>query len=310
MNAWRKNRGVWLPILFFLWIGCLPRPVDAALVHTLEENGQRDVFSFPLIAGQKEPSLELLDPLTLRVTLPGQKTLPYDKKEMAKANLVEALRVEEIREGDEMGLYLILTLKEPLLDFYGRAPPVADRTEARAKPPIYRLSIERPVTPSVTGPVRILGGRILPGRDGTLVVFSVTGPVQIHPTIDYGAGILKLVWTGASEAPSWQPPPPAGLVERLLDYPFAKHVEMELSLNKAAGQAYFYAEPQAGLFVVEIREKGSSGRESSTIRPGEEAKQSIVPTREAEAQKLFTTRMDALAKNKVIPLNRLVSPIF
>ncbi|MBF0154251.1 MAG: tetratricopeptide repeat protein [Magnetococcales bacterium] len=313
MNAWKKNRDARLPpllILLFWLIGCMPGRADAALVHALEENGQRDVFSFPLLAGQKEPVLELQDPKTLRVTIPGQKSIPYDKAKIAKANLVESIKLEEILDG-EMGLYLTLFLKEPLLDFYGRVqPPPDNQANTSNQPPVYRLGIERPVSPITTGPVRILGARILPGRDGTLAVFSVTGPVQVHPTIDYGAGVLKLVWTGASEAPSWQPPAPGGLIERLLDYPFAKHVEMELSLHKAAGQAFFYAEPQAGLFVVEIREKGPSGRETSTLKPGEEAKQMVIPTREAEAQKLFTTRMDALAKGIVIPLNRLTNPIF
>ncbi|MBF0176010.1 MAG: tetratricopeptide repeat protein [Magnetococcales bacterium] len=309
MNAWKKNRLAALPALLFLLIGCLPDLANAAITYTSEENGQRDLFTFPLLAGQRPPEMRLLDPTTLQVTIPGQRSVPFEKDKVAKANFVKGIKLEEIHDG-EMGLHLILDLKEPLLEFHGRvlAPP-DDRPEA-ARPPMYRLGIERPVAPSTTGPVRILGARILPGRDGTLAIFAVTGPATVHPTIDYGDGILKLVWTGASQAPSWQTPPPAGLIERIINYPFAKHVEMELSLNKEAGQAYFYSEPQAGLFVVEIRGKSSSGREASSIKPGEEARQVIIPTREAEAQKLFTTRLEALAKNKVIPLNRLTDPIF
>ncbi|MBF0134813.1 MAG: tetratricopeptide repeat protein [Magnetococcus sp. DMHC-1] len=311
MNAWKKNRTGILLILVFLLIGCLPRTAHATMTLSVEENGRRDVFSFPLRAGLKEPSLKLLDPKTLRITIPGLRTLPYDTKKMAQSVFVEGIKVEETRD-DEMGLYLTLLLKEPLLEFHGRiVGQPANRSETAApQPPIYRLGIERPVSPVPTGPVSILGGRILPGRDGTLAIFSVTGPVTVNPSIDYGAGILKLVWAGASEAPSWHPPAPSGLIERVLDYPFAKHVEMELSLHKNAGQAFFYAEPQAGLFVVEIREKASSGREASAIKSGDEAKQVVIPTREAEAQKLFTTRMEALAKGKVLPLNRLADPVF
>nr|CAX83953.1 Tetratricopeptide repeat protein [uncultured bacterium] len=302
---WNQPRrfGLLVALLFLLMAGDA-QALFSALDHSREEEGQVEVLTFPLASEADLPTLELLEPQILQVTIPHLFALPVpntpesskNPEERAKAivtKFFQRFKVEAIPEGGH-GLLLTVFLKEPNLDLRGSVLPSAHGNAAGT---LYRLEVERPEKPVPTGPGRLLDSRVLPGRDGTLAIFSHTGQGEIVPTIDYGTSRIRIHWPGGQLDRRWRETIPGGLVEQVVAYPFPQHLELELVMSKKAGSAFFHAGPQAGLFIVELREKLIPLGETQTLGRSEEARE------------IIKTRQEALEQGTVLPLNRL-TPVF
>ncbi|MBF0624651.1 MAG: tetratricopeptide repeat protein [Magnetococcales bacterium] len=308
MPGWLPRRlGLLVALLFLLMAGDA-QALFSALDHAREEDGRMEVLTFPLAAATDIPTFELLEPQVLLVTIPRLFALPVphtqesskNSEERAKAivsKFFQRFQVEAIPDGGH-GLHLTIFLKEPNLDFRGSVIPATDkRGNGNGSGVLFRLETERPEKPVPTGPGRLLDSRILPGRDGTLAIFSHTGQGEIVPTIDYGSSRIRIHWPGAQLDRRWRETVPAGLVEQVVVYPFPQHLELELVMNKKASTAFFHAGPQAGLFIVELREKLIPLGETQTLG------------RSDEARAIIKNRQEALDQGLVPPLNRL-TPVF
>ncbi|MBF0187966.1 MAG: tetratricopeptide repeat protein [Magnetococcales bacterium] len=296
-----------------------------SLEYASEEKGRRERLSFVLPADVDAPTLTLLSPRTLQITIPGIVSLPAHNVHPATTRYLEAMRIEEI-PGGKLGLLLTVRLKKPYLHFRGNyTPGVEGKSDAR-----YGLSIETYPDQSASGPTRLLEGRVLPGRDATLVVFSFTGSgwvnglddrpegkgppkqVGLSSSVDYGARTVRLIWPDASLDPNWRPVKPAGLAERVLPrglssrflaYSFGKLVEMEIGFDKSVAEVHFHRSAEAGTFIIELRPAWSSDRGRNRSGPV------VMDGRSDEARVIIQARKEARDRKKPLPLNRL-TPVF
>lgn len=268
---------------------------STSLKYSTEDQGKREILSFHIPPGANRPHMELVDLQTLRVTVPGVLALPAYALDTERTRWISSFDVEGILDG-ELGINVFLGLKTVNLSFrdsLGEMDPIMGTP--------YRLEIDQLPTPSASKETKILEGRILPGRDGTLVIISYIGPIDVAHTLEFETHVVRLRWKNASLAPSWRPIKPKGLAERLMASFFPKGqgrdkdlVEMELLLNGDATKirkVEFYKDAEAGLFIIELPSKYE------------------FESRENEALALLHQRKMELANGLVLPLNRL-DPIF
>ncbi|MEO5376427.1 MAG: tetratricopeptide repeat protein [Magnetococcus sp. DMHC-6] len=260
----------------------------SSLNYATEDKGQTEIFSFQAPDGYDPPRAILLDATTLQVSIPGLLALPFANFDLSQSQWIKEATVREM-PGVAMGIYLTLVLKEPSLGYQEYLGDL-DGDKGRK----YRLAIQRSSKVSMVGPVRMLEGLTLPGRDGTLVIFSYTGSGFVENSVDYATGIVRLLWQGTHLGPSWRPVAPGGLAERILvqEFPNAQ-VEMEVRMDGATDAVRFYRNSEAGTFIIELRPKGNKD----------------TPNRAMEAQAILDRRKVALEKGHPDPLNRLI-PIF
>lgn len=279
----------WLPLLLLL---ALWRVEPAAAFFTTmkfasEEFGKREVLSFNIPNENARPQINLLDAKLLRVTIPGILALPYQEINFGQTRYIESIGVEPITSG-RMGLYLTIRLKEPYLDFRDQVVSVVAEKGYR-----YRLEIHRHPVTYATGPTRLLEGRALAGRDGTLLVLSFAGNGWAEQKVDYTDQVLRLQWQGASLDQGWRPIAAGGLAEAIRSYEFpGNRVDIEVRLHPNTSKAYFYRNSEAGTLIVELR-----------------TDKNLEQGRVQEAEGIIAMRKAGLAAGKPLPLNR-ISPVF
>jgi tetratricopeptide (TPR) repeat protein len=282
---------VLLPLLVLFGDG-VPRAEAffSSVDYATEDEGRREVLSFPLPVGSGAPHLRLLDAKVAQLTVPGVLALPLSF-DLKRSRYVDWVKVEEIRSG-EMGLTVLIGLKMDDLSLRGildrPRPATASGSEAGEMVRPYRLLIEQPPRAVIFGPSRMLEADVFPGRDATLVAVSFFGNGTVQQNLDYDNHVLRLEWSKASLDANWRPVVPAGLVERVATYEFPTHVEMELALHPDAGQAFFYPSPESGTLVIELR----TGEQQLG--------------RAKEAQQMVQARLDAIQRGTTLPLDRLV----
>ncbi|MEO5362565.1 MAG: tetratricopeptide repeat protein [Magnetococcus sp. DMHC-8] len=272
--------GLWVALLLVLVLAGEASAFSTVLKVNREEKGNREVLSFHVPPGVVRPSLELLDPTTLRLVVPGLLALPATALDPAQSQLIDSFKVATLR-GAEMGLDITIGLKKPNLmfrDTLGNTDPVMGSP--------YRLEIDTPTPPSNAKEVKVLEGRMLAGRDGTLIVFSYTGAATVENAVDLDAHLLRLHWRGAKLDAGWRPARPEGLAERLLSYSFPDQVEMEIALHPGVLDVRFHQNAETGLYVIALSTRAQIGRQ-------------------ADVEELFRKRKEALAAGEVRPLNRL-----
>ncbi|MEO5333205.1 MAG: tetratricopeptide repeat protein [Magnetococcus sp. YQC-5] len=256
------------------------------LKYSTEEQGKRDVLTFQIPTGVPRPSMKWLDSMTLQVTVPGILALPANELNLEKSKWIKSFQMNEARSGEEMGLLLLLGLKEASLnvrDSVGEYDPIDGA--------LYRLELDAPILPSPSGPSQLLEGRVLTGRDGTLVMFAHTGSGPQEPTLDLGAHVVRLDWQGTSLGQTWRPVLPGGLAERIHAYEFKGKVEMEINLHDSVTHVNFQRDNASGMFIASIRAKDGMGRQE-------------------EAEKILAQRRQEIAKKQPQPLQRIAMPIY
>ncbi|MBF0445754.1 MAG: hypothetical protein HQL68_09190, partial [Magnetococcales bacterium] len=155
----------------------------------------------------------------------------------------------------------------------------------------YRLEIDKLQKPSQTGPAKLLEGRVLPGMDGTLIVFAHTGNGFVESNVDKESNLVGLHWRSASLGSSWRDVAPGGLVEKILAYEFPRgQVELEIILNEKTKNVRFHRGSKLGLFIVELLHKNAMGRGDDVNR-------------------IMSKRRNEMADGTPKPLNRL-RPLF
>lgn len=268
-----------LAVLFAL-ISSEAAAFSTVLKVSREEKGHREVLSFNVPPGVARPRVTLLDPQTLQLIVPGLLALPATALNTEQSQLIKNFKVEDLR-GNEMGLNITIELKKPNLifrDLLGSSDPVTGVP--------YRLELDTPVSPLSVKEVRLLEGRVLTGRDGTLVVFSHTGTAKVEHAVDLGAHLVRLHWQGGLLDSGWRPPRGEGLVERILAYPFPDQAEVEVAVHPDVSEVRVHQEAGTGLYIVSLSSKSQLGRQ-------------------VEVEELFRQRKEALASGEVRPLNRL-----
>ncbi|MBF0462521.1 MAG: tetratricopeptide repeat protein [Magnetococcales bacterium] len=278
---WPMALGLWVVALLF----ALAWTSEAAAFSTVlkvdrEEQGNREILSFNIPPGAVRPHVEMLNTETLRLVVPGLLALPATALNTEQSRLIGSFKVEGLR-GDDMGLDITIGLKKPNLVFRESL----GHSDAIAGAP-YRLEIDTPVAPSGTKETKLLEGRILAGRDGTLVILSHTGTATVESAVDLGAHLLRLHWRNARMDPGWRPARPAGLTERLLSYAFPDQVEMEITLHPDVADVRFHQNTETGLYIVALSSKAQLGRQG-------------------DVEEIFRRRKEVLASGEVQPLNRL-----
>ena len=251
------------------------------LQYSTEEMGKREVLSFRIPPGAAKPSIKLVSDRQLELIVPSLLALPASALNTKRSRYISEFQVEEI-PGRKMGLRILIGLKKPLLNFRDSIgkEDVVDGS-------LYRLEIDTLQQPSQTGPAKLLEGRVLAGRDGTLIIFSHTGNGFVETTIDKASLLVGLHWRSAGLGDSWRDVVPAGLVERILAYEFPRgQVEIELILDEAAENVRFHRESKLGLFIVELTTKTGIGRGNDVNR-------------------IMSQRLAELEDGKPRPLNRL-----
>lgn len=278
-----------MPKIVMLWVAVLLLALtwagEATAFSTVlkvnrEAEGNREILSFSLPPGAERPRTELIEPRTLRLVVPGLLALPASALDPNQSRLIAGLKMEDLH-GEEMGLDITIQLKKPNLvfrDSLGKTDPITGTP--------YRLEIDTPVSPSSTKEIKILEGRILAGRDGTLIILSHTGKPEVHSTIDLTMHHVRLNWQKATLDPGWRVPQTAGLTEGLLAYAFPDQVEMEFTLHPEVTNVRFHQDAEAGLYIVELFGKEQAGRQMNALS-------------------ILQDRKDALAAEEVRPLNRL-----
>ncbi|MBF0195549.1 MAG: tetratricopeptide repeat protein [Magnetococcales bacterium] len=225
------------------------------LKYSTEEMGKREVLSFQIPPGAQRPKVKLLEEKKLQLTVYGLLALPYNALNTKRSRWIKEFTVNEI-PGGKMGLSIIIDLKEPYLDF--RDSIGKDDIEKGA---LYRLEIDKMQKPAQTGPAKLLEGRVLPGRDGTLIIFAHTGNGFVESNVDKESNLVSLHWRTASLGSSWRDVLPGGLVEKILAYEFPRgQVELEIILNKETKNVRFHRQSKLGLFIVELLHKNAMGR--------------------------------------------------
>ncbi|MBF0401730.1 MAG: hypothetical protein HQL90_13305 [Magnetococcales bacterium] len=272
---------LWLVVLLLAiaWAG-EAHAFSTVLKVNREADGKREILSFSIPPGATKPRAELTDPTTLRLVVPGLLALPASALDPDHSRLIAGFKMDDLH-GEEMGLDITIKLKSPNLvfrDSLGKSDIITGAP--------YRLEIDTPVAPSSTKEIRLLEGRVLTGRDGTLVIFSHTGEAKVDNTMDLAAHQVRLNWRGATLDPGWRLPASAGLAERLLSYGFSDQVEMELVVHPDVTNVRFHQDVEAGLYIVELFSKEQMGRQMN-------------------AEDILRERKDALASGEVRPLNRL-----
>ena len=278
------------PVVWVLWailllsFGSVDEAVafSSTLKYDTEDQGRREILTFHLPPGSARPRAELVGVQMLRVTVPGVLALPANTLDTERSRWISSFNVEDIPTG-ELGINLLIGLKKPNLSFrdsLGDADPVWGTK--------YRLEIDQLIHPTDAKETTILEGRVLAGRDGTLVVLSRTGSDSVETSVEMSAHVVRLHWKNAALDPGWRLVKPDGLAERLLAYNFStKHlVEMELLFHDSVQEVKFHQDPAAGLFIVELIRKNNMGRS-------------------ADAQAILRERKDSLAAGESRPLNRM-----
>lgn len=259
---------------------------STALKYSTEARGEREVLSFYLPPGAARPKVELIERKMLRVSVPGILALPAMALDTDRSRWVSSFGVEDL-PGGALGIHLFIGLKEENLSFrdsLGKKDPVAGT--------LYRLELDRLPSLSDGKKTQILEGRVLSGRDGTLIVFSRTGTDPIERSVELGARLVHLYWHGATLASSWRLVEPGGLAERVLAYDFSRdQVEMEILLHDATVDIDFHEDAETGLFIVELTSRDGIGRQTD-IR-----------------ELLFQRKAQLEASSSLPPLNRL-DPVF
>ncbi|MBF0181788.1 MAG: tetratricopeptide repeat protein [Magnetococcales bacterium] len=251
------------------------------LKYKTEEQGKREVISFMIPPGASRPVLRLTDPETLQLMVPGILALPATELKLDHSKWIKAFRMAETSHGEEMGLMLTFTLKDANINYrdsVGEYDPVDGA--------LYRLELDPPLVPSGSGPAQLQEGRILAGRDGTLLILSYTGKGLLDPVLDLGTRVLRMDWQGATLSPTWRNLAAAGLVDRINVYPFQGKVELEVILHESVANVNFLGDPDAGIFIAAIRPKDGLGRQE-------------------EAEKFLAMRRKAVAEKKPQPLHRI-----
>lgn len=253
----------------------------SALKYTTANKGKREILSFPVPLGSTPPHVKLVDATTLSLTVPGLLALPTGALDTDRSLFIRSFRVDTF-PGHEWGLQITITLKEPLLNFHDSLGPEDPINGAE-----YSLEIEKIETPNPGGPTRLLEGQVLAGRDGTLLVVSLTGGGIAQEEFDKGSRVVRVRWTDASLDESWRSIEPGGLVEKVVTVGFPTGgVEMEVVLHERADGAHFRKNPKAGLFVLEVSPTHGVGRVK-------------------EAEDMIAARQESVLQKKTQPLNRL-----
>ncbi|MEO5350142.1 MAG: tetratricopeptide repeat protein [Magnetococcus sp. YQC-3] len=274
------SRWFWIVVLLFALFSGDAAAFSTVLKVSREAKGSREILSFNVPPGAARPRVELADPQTLRLSVPGLLALPSAALEPAASQLIKSFKVEDLR-GDEMGLNITIGLKKPNLAFrdsLGQTDPITGTP--------YRLEIDTPVAPTGVKDVKLLESRALAGRDGTLVIFSHTGTAQVESAVDLGAHLVRLHWRGGSLDHGWRVPKPEGLAERLLAYAFPDQVEVEIAVHPDVTDVRFHQEAGTGLYIVALSGKSQLGRQT-------------------DIEEIFRQRKEVLAAGEVRPLNRL-----
>ncbi|OSM01540.1 hypothetical protein MAIT1_01535 [Magnetofaba australis IT-1] len=227
----------------------------------------------------------MLRPRTLRVEIADLLSLPHTEVNPARSRYVNGVRIEPIP--GRMGIYLYIDLKAPFLLF--RDGVVQPKFGAGS---LYHLTIEANPKPNPQEATRLLGARILPGRDGTLLVIEHTGSGKLAAQeMDQEKHVVRLRWNGAAIDPRWRNLAPQGLIQSVSLYEFARNqVEMELALAPEAVKTLFHADPASGTLIVEMRRERSLGRDE-------------------DAKAILALRRSSLERGAALPLNRL-TPVF
>ncbi|MBF0341109.1 MAG: tetratricopeptide repeat protein [Magnetococcales bacterium] len=286
IHGFAKQMSAWSALLCALALFLTPQTSHAfftALKYKTEDQGKREVISFMIPPGAARPQLKMVDAVTLRVIVPGILALPNNELKIDKSKWIKEFKMTDVPRGEDMGLQLTFILKDQNVNFrdsVGSPDPMEGS--------LYQLEFDPPVTPSASGPGQLLEGRILAGRDGTLVLISHTGNGQVEPTLDLGAHVARLEWQGSTLGPTWRNVLPAGLAEKVNAYEFKGKVEVEINLNDAATHVNFLNDPAAGLYIASIRTKDGIGRQD-------------------EAEKLLKQRRKTVSEKKALPLRRIAS---
>ncbi|MBF0107700.1 MAG: hypothetical protein HQL76_00800 [Magnetococcales bacterium] len=253
-----------------------------SLKHTTADEGKREVFSFTIPPGAMKPTLELVEPTKLLLTVHNILALPASDFKVERSPWVKSLAVESI-PARKMGLWVTLELKKPNLNFresLGTEDPV---TGAQ-----YQFEIDEEPAPEPNAAMKLREGLVLPGRDGTLLILSHTGSTEIQKNIEKGSNpVVRIHLKAARLAETWRPVVGGGLVENVFAYEFPEgHSELEVLLNEKAHSVHFHESAKAGYFIVEILSPRDVGRDS-------------------DAKRIIAQREGDLEQNIVKPLNRL-----
>ncbi|MBF0453277.1 MAG: hypothetical protein HQL72_00495 [Magnetococcales bacterium] len=260
----RIGLSIWLAGAFMVLALMTPGESHAffsKLSYSTEEMGKREVLSFRVPPGSSRPRIKLVEEKLLKLTVPGLVALPASALNTDRSRWINSFQVEEI-PGGEMGLQIMIGLKEPLLNFRDSIgkEDIVDGS-------LYRLEIDKPQKPSETGPAKLLEGRVLVGRDGTLIIFSHSGNGFVESTIDKSSQLVGLHWRSAGLGASWRDVVPGGLVEKILAYEFPRgQVELEILLNEETENVRFHRGSKLGLFIVELVTKNGIGRKDDIDR--------------------------------------------
>ncbi|MBF0165375.1 MAG: tetratricopeptide repeat protein [Magnetococcales bacterium] len=276
----------WIALCCALAFICLPgeaRAFFTTLKYKTEDQGKREILSFMIPPGAARPSVRMLDAVTMRVIVPGVLALPASELKLERSRWIKEFRMNDVPRGEEMGLQLTLVLKDANVNF---RDSVTERDPGEGS--LYQLEFDPPVPPSTSGQSQLLEGRVLAGRDGTLLLISHAGNSQVETHLDLGAHVAKLEWQGATLSPTWRNVSPAGLAEKVHAYEFKGKVELEINLHDSTTHVNFLNDPTAGLYIVSIRSKDGIGRQD-------------------EAEKLLTERRKQVADKKIIPLRRVAT---
>jgi tetratricopeptide (TPR) repeat protein len=249
---------VWFAVVVMVLALLIPNDGQAffsKLNYSTQEMGKREVLSFRVPPGASRPKIKLVEEKKLELIVDGLLALPAPGLNTARSLWIEKFHVTEI-PGGKMGLRIIIDLKQPMLNFRDSIGK-----EDVVEGSLYRLEIDKPEKPVQTGPAKLLEGRVLPGKDGTLIVFSHTGNGFVESTIDKSSNLVGLHWRKAGLGSSWRDVLPGGLVEKILAYEFPRdQVELEIILNEATNNIRFHRSSKIGLFIVELVAKNGMGR--------------------------------------------------
>lgn len=255
-----------------------------ALSYSTADGGNRDILSFPIPPGVQKPTLSMIEPDKLLLTIPGILALPATALDVNRSKNIASFVVEPMPDR-KMGLWVTIGLKEPNLNFREDRGP-----EDPVDGSLFQFEIDKPEKPDPAGTtLQLKEGLVLPGRDGTLLVLSHTGGTEIKRDIEKGSNpVVRLHMKSAKKADTWRPVVPGGLVENVFFSEFPEgNAELEVMLNEHANtDVFFHESAKAGYFILEVRGSRDVGRKR-------------------DAQQIIAVREDELDRGIVRPLNRL-----